>query len=139
MLVASDLAVSYTLGNDLPEEVAPAPEIPVNLADALLWRVPARQGVVSRAPGHSDKLVKSLAAAVFCGLELADWLADEALLTVSARARGVLQLGQPRIEGSCVVLKVSGFDNLDGATNSCTFDFTTATRRATRTVYFAKR
>lgn len=136
MLVASDLPCSYTLASDLVEKAAPEP---VNLADALLWRVPARQGAVSRAPGHTDKLVKSLAAAVFCGLELVDWLADEALLTVSARARGVLQLGQPQIEGSCVVLRVGGFDNLDGATNSCTFDFTTATRSATRTVYFTKR
>lgn len=121
-----------------PAVLSPTPEVVV-LSDALLWRVPARdRPVSSRTRGYSPMLVKAPAAEVFCGLNLVDWLAGATLVSVTARTRGVHRLGMARIEGTCVVVKIAGFDDTDGATNSCTFDFVSTTGSDFRTVFFTK-
>lgn len=114
-------------------------EVPFVLADALLWRVPAR-GVTatSRRPGYTDTIAKDPGAALFCGLNLVDWLGAGTLVSAVASARGVRPIGEAKIEGTCVVLKIMGFDNSDGATNSCTFDFESTTGAGSKTIFFTK-
>lgn len=88
-------------------------------------------------------IYKTPTAELLYGLDLVDWLATTGtqLSSVSAAVQGVTLVGDPFIDGTKVCAWINGFDQTDGAINTCTFAFagTDGKSSDTRTIHFLQR